>query len=216
MAKKSKEVPSETPSQLRYPIEKALVLPDTSSRQLVEDITKDPSRFADETLGVVFSSVHTVQGRMTKFLEVIKTEFKRRRQSWETCGDRNQHRKLEVKTEYGDVTVECQTREGKLTLNVVAAEEFLRKKKLWDDVYDLVIESGADELQKFLKKNRKEVKQMGLEVREVLNEDKLAALVTQQKITPLEFKELHTQADPTYAITLAKALDLDKVKKLKA
>jgi hypothetical protein len=195
--------------------EEAIAVPQILSQGLqitsmIEVVQKDPSKFSDSMLAPIFSSVHTLHARMGKFLDSVKTELKLRRESWSKSGDQGQHRLLHCDTQYGPVEIECQTRDT-FKLNEERAVKALAAKGLRDDVFDLVIDSGSEELQKFLKKHKKEVQAMGLRLREVFNEDKLAALVKEKKITADEFKAMIDQGSPSYAITVKTPLDLGRV-----
>lgn len=81
------------------------------------------------------------------------------------------------------------------------AEELLRKKKLWGDAINLEIEGGGAELQKFLRKHRTALKEAGVVLREVMDEDKVKAMAEAGFITPDELKSiLDLEHPPTYAL----------------
>jgi hypothetical protein len=209
-----KNAKEKTVEQLTLPLEESVALARLNNEVLIEEIRRSPQHYSDATLAPLYSSIHTLHDRLGKFMEVLKKEFKLRRQSWALAGDQNQHRMLLVPTDAGPVEIECQTRE-KLTLNQARAEALLKEKNAYQDACDLVIETGGEELQKFLKKHYREVSKMGLTLREVLNEDKIAALVERGVLTAAEFRSLLDTGDPTYAILLKTALDLKRLEKVK-
>jgi hypothetical protein len=140
--------------------------------------------------------------RIAKLLEKIKDKEEKsyglqmRREEGSPTGDKNQHRLFEYPG-LGQLTIQ---EKRSWRPNPEKLETLLKKKKLWDAAVDLRITTCGDLFQKFLWKNRKQLRDMGVEIVEEVNSDKVDGLCLAQLISPSELEAILDKPDPTYAL----------------
>jgi hypothetical protein len=166
-----------------------------STQSLAKQIEQDVALVPTPKLVPFYLTAKRVTERIVALQKKVKEELLKPDRLKEAAiwGIENQHKEYRI----GEYSLKVQETK-RWPLNIERAKKFVNEKNLGDDVNDLVIESGGPELQQFLRKHRKEVAQMGLRIREELNPDKLAALVTLKKITTDEFEQLLDKKEPTY------------------
>jgi hypothetical protein len=176
-----------------------LVSVESTPQELIRQIDADASLVPTRSLVPFYVQGHKIVAQINALLDKAKAELKARRDEGKPYGMEGEHRKLQ----FGDFSVQVESRK-KWTLDPVLAAEYLKKRGLWEDACNLVIESGVEELQQFLAKNKKFVRESGLQVTEVLNEDKVQALVQLKKIPLADFESLIRKGEPTYALKVGK------------
>ena len=193
-----RKTPQTTPQQ-HY-----LMRLDESPKALTAAILEDPQivkSVPTEQLVSLYVQGHQVAAKVGKVLDTVKDEIKaNRRTEGLPYGDENQHRRLD--SGYGGSV--CIEERRYASINMNKATKYLKENDLMQEACNLEITSGVPAFQSFLWKNRKFLKENGIEVREVIDLTKLEALVGMKKIPLEDFEAMLDKKPASYAVKVGK------------
>jgi len=189
-----KELNSATPTGV------ALV---STPKQLIELV--DAGQIANiptNRLAPLYIVLDALNKRIVKLLEKIKDKdlknsgLIQRRTEGQAAGDRGQHRVFSYPG-LGELTIQ---EKRSWQPDPQKLQALLKEKKLWDTATNVIVTTSGDAFQKFLRKHRTELEQMGLELEYVVDMEKVDGLCKAKLITEEELESILNKPDPTYAL----------------
>lgn len=155
----------------------ALSLMETGSKKLIQQIEDNIKEVATQKLIPFYCRGDAIVKRIKSLMEASRKEIILRRDEGQAAGDEGQHRLFT----FDGLSLQVQSKGGK-RLNVDKAEKRLKKLGIYEECVDLTISEGVENLSKFLRKHRAELKEFGIVVTPVLNEEKIDSLAKLNKI----------------------------------
>jgi hypothetical protein len=152
-----------------------------------------------ERLVPFYVQADAVKKRIEKLLAKVKLAIVDRRDEGVPTGDKQQHRLFAYDSPLGHCEIQVQEKRS-WTPNLEKLTVLLKRKKLWDAATDLRITTSGDAFQKFLRKNSRSLRDMGVEIVEELNHEKVDGLCQAKLITTDELEAILDKPEPTHAV----------------